>query len=59
LKEKHVEEDDEELIKLQDQRKSLEDELMETEFIADELRDGEEMTLSRSIENIIVMMRFI
>jgi hypothetical protein len=37
----------------------LEDELMETEFIADELRDGEEMTLSRSIENIIVMMRFI
>ena len=32
---------------------------METEFIADELRDGEEMTLSRSIENIIVMMRFI
>ena len=44
---------------MQDQRKSLEDELMETEFIADELRDGEEMTLSRSIENIIVMMRFI
>lgn len=56
---RHVEEDDEELCKLQEQRKALEDEIKDTEFIQDELRDGEEMTLSRAIENIRVILRFL
>jgi septal ring factor EnvC (AmiA/AmiB activator) len=57
--EREVEEDDEERMKLEEQRKSLEDEIKDTEYIADELRDGEEMTLSRAIENIKVILRFL
>jgi hypothetical protein len=36
----------------------MEDELKDTEYITDEIRDGEEMTLSRAIENITVILRF-
>lgn len=41
--------DDEEYAKLIDQKKALEDEIKDTEYIEDELRDGEEMTLSRAL----------
>lgn len=54
-----VDEDDEELNKLAEQRKALDDEIKDTEFVKDELRDGEEMTLSRAIENITVILRFL
>lgn len=54
-----MEEDDEELMKFQEQRKGLEDEIKDTEYVPDELRDGEEMTLSRAIENIKVILRFL
>lgn len=56
---RNVEEDDEDLMKLEEQRKALEDEIKDTEFIDDELRDGEEMTLSRAISNITVILRFL
>jgi hypothetical protein len=55
----NVEEDDEDLLKLQEQRKALEDEIKDTEYNEYEVRDGEEMTLSRSIESIIAIMRFL
>jgi hypothetical protein len=59
MKDKNVEEDDEELGKLVEQRKGLDDEIKDTEYINDELRDGEEMTLSRAIENCIALLRFL
>ena len=45
--------------KLRDQRRGLEEEIKDTEYIADENRDAEELTLSRAIENLILMLRFI
>lgn len=51
--------DDEDYQKFTDQRKGLEDEIKDTEYVGDELRDGEEMTLSRAIENIRVILRFL
>lgn len=57
--EKNVEEDDEELMKLEEQKRSLEDEMKDTDYIPDELRDGEEMTLSRALENLERILRFI
>lgn len=53
-------EDVQEMIqKLRDQRRGLEEEIKDTEYIADENRDAEELTLSRAIENLILMLRFI
>ena len=52
-------EEDEEYLKYVDQRKGLEDEIKDTDYIGDELRDGEELTLSRAIENIRVILRFL
>lgn len=37
----------------------LEDEIKDTVYIDDELRDGEEMTLSRAIQNFNVILRFL
>lgn len=37
----------------------LEDEIKDTVYINDELRDGEEMTLSRAIQNFNVILRFL
>lgn len=37
----------------------LEDEIKDTVFINDELRDGEEMTLSRAMTNFTVILRFL
>lgn len=52
-------EDMQEMIqKLRDQRRGLEEEIKDTEYIADENRDAEELTLSRAIENLILMLRF-
>ena len=36
----------------------MEEEIKDTEYIADENRDAEELTLSRAIENLILMLRF-
>jgi len=53
-------EDVQEMIqKLRDQRRGLEEEIKDTEYIQDENRDAEELTLSRAIENMILMLRFI
>ena len=57
--EREVEEDDEERMKFEEQKKSLEEEVRDTVYLKDELRDGEEMTLSRALENITVILRFI
>lgn len=51
--------DDEDYQKYTDQKRGLEDEIKDTDYISDELRDGEEMTLSRAIENIRVILRFL
>lgn len=52
-------EDTQEMIqKLRDSRRGLEEEIKDTEYIADENRDAEELTLSRAIENLILMLRF-
>ena len=59
LREKNVDADDEDLMKLQEQHKMLEDEIKDTVYIDDELRDGEEMTLSRAIQNFNVILRFL
>lgn len=59
MMERENEEEEEERMKFEEQRKGLEDEIKDTEYIADELRDGEEMTLSRAIENIKVILRFL
>lgn len=36
----------------------MEEEIKDTEYIPDENRDAEELTLSRAIENLILMLRF-
>lgn len=44
---------------MEDQRRAFEDEIKDTEYKSDELRDGEELTLSRAMENINVQFRFL
>lgn len=51
--------EDEEYVKMEDQKKAFEDEIKDTEYKEDELRDGEELTLSRAMENIRVLFRFL
>jgi len=36
----------------------LEEEIKDTEYVRDESRDAEELTFSRALENLIVMLRF-
>ena len=38
---------------------TLEEEIKDTEYVQDESRDAEELTVSRALENITVMLRFI
>jgi len=37
----------------------LEEEIKDTEYVRDENRDAEELTVSRALENLTVMLRFI
>jgi hypothetical protein len=45
--------------KLKEQKLVLEDEIKDTEYVQDENRDAEELTVSRALENMTVMLRFI
>jgi len=56
---KNIEEDNDELKKLREHFLALEDEIKDTEFIQDEIREGEEMTLSRAIQNLIITLKFL
>lgn len=38
---------------------TLEEEIKDTEYVQDESRDAEELTVSRALENITVMLRFV
>ena len=45
--------------KIEEQKKGLEEEIKDTEYVQDENRDAEELTLSRAIENLIIYLRFL
>ena len=53
------EEDEEDLAKLQDQRKVVLEDIVDTVYVPYEDRIGEELTLSRAIDNIVIVLRFI
>jgi len=51
--------EDEEFKKMDEQKKVLEEEIKDTEYMEDEIVDGEELTLSRAIDNFGVLLRFL
>jgi len=59
----NIDPDDEERInerkKLIEQKAGLEEDIKDTEYASDENRDAEELTFSRALENLIIMLRFI
>ena len=53
------EEHEEERAKLEDQKKVILEDIVDTKYIQYEDRIGEELTLSRDIDNIKIVLRFI
>lgn len=53
------EEHEEERAKLEDQKKVILEDIVDTKYIQYEDRIGEELTLSRAIDNIKIVLRFI
>ena len=47
------------MAKLQDQRKVVLEDIVDTVYVPYEDRIGEELTLSRAIDNIVIVLRFI
>jgi len=37
----------------------LEEEIKDTDYIMDEVRDAEELTFSRAVENLAIILRFL
>jgi len=54
-----VDDEDDIVKKLEEQKKSLEEEIKDTEYILDENRDAEELTFSRALEKLTVLLRFL
>ena len=55
-----LEEDDEEnMNKFEEQKRVLLDDIKDTEYISDEDRVGEELSVSRAIDTITILLRFI
>ena len=53
------EEDEESYAKLEEQRRVLLDDIRDTEYHPDEDRVGEELSVSRAIDTITILLRFI
>lgn len=49
----------EEKKKLIETRQGLEEDIKDTEYKDDETRDAEELTFSRALENLQIMLRFV
>ena len=57
--EESKEEHEEEVAKLEDIKKVILEDIVDTKYIQYEDRIGEELTLSRAIDNIKIVLRFI